>query len=96
MPTVFPAFDANAHACSAPKNLTGLLGYVQENDREFLEGVNHGLQAAAKDRGLAYQRVLANNDAATADDQIQSFLRAKAGAVVVTSSDPDTVRHPIQ
>jgi ribose transport system substrate-binding protein len=76
--------------------VTRLLGYVQENDREFLEGVNYGLAAAAKDRGLAYQRVLANNDAARADDEIKSFLTARAGAVIATSSNPDVVRHSIQ
>ena len=95
-PTIFPAFNPDAPPCSPPKDVTRLLGFVQENDREFLEGVNYGLAAAAKDRRLAYQRVLANNDAARADDEIQSFLTAKAGAVIATSSNPDVVRHSIQ
>ena len=95
-PTIFPTFNPDAQPCSPPKDVTRLLGYVQENDREFLEGVNYGLAAAAKDRGLAYRRVLANNDAARADDEIQSFLTARAGAVIATSTNPNVVRHSIQ
>jgi ribose transport system substrate-binding protein len=95
-PTTFPAFNPNASSCSTPKHLTRLLGFVQENDREFLEGVSYGLGAAAKDRGLAYERVLADSDGAKAAEEIQSLVTAKAGAVIATSSDPDIVRHNIQ
>jgi ribose transport system substrate-binding protein len=95
-PVVFSRFNPAAPTCAAPVGLARTLGYVQENDREFLEGVNQGLGKAAKDRGLDYQRVLASSDAATAADEIQKFLAAKAGAVIATSSDPDAVRHSIQ
>ena len=61
-PTVFPAFHPDAPQCSPPPGLTPVLAYVQENDREFLEGVNHGLSLAAADRGLEYRRVLASSD----------------------------------
>lgn len=91
-PQVFARFDPNAPGCSVPKGLTNVLAYVQENDREFLEGVNHGLSLAAKDRGLDYQRVLADSDAAKAKQQIQAFLAANVGALVATSSDPSVVR----
>lgn len=94
--TVFPAFDPSAPACNAPPGLAKVLGFVQENEREFLQGVDHGLAMAAKDRGLEYRRVLADNDAATAAEEIQSFLRSKAGALVATSSDPLVVRHGLQ
>jgi ribose transport system substrate-binding protein len=95
-PTVFPAFKPAADLCSPPKGLAPVLGFVQENDREFLEGVNHGLQTDARDRGLTYQRVIANSDATKAADEIQSFFAAKAGAVIATSSNPEAVRHGIQ
>ena len=91
-PQVFAPFNPNAPACSVPKGLSNTLAYVQENDREFLEGVNHGLSLAAKDRGLDYQRVLADSDATKAKQQIQTFLDANAGALVATSSDPSVVR----
>ena len=94
-PTVFPAFNPNAPACTPPPGLTRELAYVQENDREFLEGVNHGLGMAAKDRGLPYVRVLADDDAAKAAAEIDTLHDAKAGAIIATSSNPDVVRHSI-
>ena len=94
--TVFPAFDPNAPACNPPPGLAKVLAFVQENEREFLQGVDHGLAAAAKDRGLEYRRALADNDAAKAAEEIQSFLQSKVGALVATSSDPAIVRHSLQ
>lgn len=94
--TVFPAFDPSAPACSPPPGLNKVLGYVQENDRDFLEGVDHGLAMAARDRGLEYRRVLAQNDVAKAVEQIQSFLAGKVGGLVATSSDPAAVSHSLQ
>src|ERR1700712_2153051 len=95
-PTVFPSFDPNAPACNSPPGLGKVLAFVQENEREFLQGVDHGLAMAAKDLGLEYRRSLADNDAAKAAEEIQSFLASKFGALVATSSDPAVVRHSIQ
>jgi ribose transport system substrate-binding protein len=72
------------------------LAYVQENEREFLQGVHYGLSMAARDRGLQYQRALAENDAAKAAKEIQAFRNSKVGAIVATSSDPAVVRESIQ
>ena len=94
--TVFPAFDPNAPACNKPPGLAKVLAFVQENEREFLHGVDSGLAMAAKDRGLEYRRAAANNDAAKADEEIRSFLASKVGALVATSSDPAVVRHSLQ
>ena len=94
--TVFPAFDPNAPACNSPPGLAKVLAFVQENEREFLQGVDHGLAMAARDRGLEYRRVLADNDAAKAAEEIQSFLGSKVGALVATSSDPTVIRHSLQ
>jgi ribose transport system substrate-binding protein len=90
-PTVFPPFDPNAAACSVPPGLTRVLGYVQENDRDFLQGVDHGLAMAAKERGLEYKRVLTGSDAALAATEIDKFRDAKVGALIATSSDPAVV-----
>ena len=94
--TVFGAFDPNAPACNPPPGLGKVLAFVQENEREFLQGVDYGLAKAAKDRGLEYRRALADNDAARAAEEIRSFLRSKVGALVATSSDPAIVRHDLQ
>ena len=94
--TVFPSFDPKAPACSVPPGLSKVLAFVQENDREFLQGVDHGLAMAAKDRGLEYRKALAENDAAKAVEQIQTFLSAKVGGLVATSPDPLAVAPTLQ
>lgn len=94
--TVFPPFDPNAPACNAPPGLAKVLAFVQENEREFLQGVDHGLAMAAKARGLAYRRALADNDAGKAAEEIQAFRDARVGALIATSSDPAVVRHSLQ
>jgi ribose transport system substrate-binding protein len=94
--TIFPAFDDKAPACSAPAGLTKVLAYVQENKREFLEGVGNGLSLAAKNRGLEYRNVVVENDAANAATQIDLFRAAKVGAVIGTSSNPTVISHSLQ
>ena len=86
--TVFPTFNPNAPSCNAPAGLNRVLVYVQENDRDFLQGVDHGLSMAAKNRGMEYRRVLAADDVGKAIAAVQSFVMAKVGAMVATSSDP--------
>lgn len=93
---VLPAFDPKAPHCGKPPGLARVLGYVQENEREFLQGVNHGLEMAATDRGLQYRRSLADNDVGKALSEIQSFRDAKVGALVATSSDPTAVSSSLQ
>jgi len=87
-PTVFPPFNRNAPACSAPPGLEKVLAFAQDNEREFMQGVSRGLAAAAKDRGLEYRIALANNDGARMIEQVQALRAAKAGAVVAAPVDP--------
>jgi ribose transport system substrate-binding protein len=94
--TVFAPFNADQPSCSKPVGLKRELTFVQENEREFLQGVNHGLAMAAKDRGLAYQRALAENDVAKAIDDINAFRADNAGALIATSSDPAAVTDSLQ
>ena len=94
--TVFRAFDPKAPACGSPRDRTKVLAFVQENEREFLQGVNHGLQMAAKDRGLEYRRTLADDDAVKAVEQIQGFLSGKVGGLIATSPDPAALSPVLQ
>ena len=94
--TVFPVFEENAPACKPPPDLTRSLAYVQENEREFLEGVNHGLSLAAKSRGLEYSRTVVENDSVKAIAVIKAFRAAKVGALIGTSSDPAAISHSLQ
>jgi ribose transport system substrate-binding protein len=94
--TVFAAFDPNRPGCDKPVGLAREVAYVQENEREFLQGVNHGLAMAARDRGLKYLRSVAENDVARAIADIDAYRAAKVGALVATSSDPAAVSSSLQ
>jgi len=94
--TVLPPFDPNALACSRPPGLSKLLGYVQENDRDFLNGVDHGLAMAAKNRGLEYRRLLTDNDVGKAIDEVHQLMEAKAVGIVATSPDPAAIAPALQ
>lgn len=95
-PVVLPIFNPNASACNPPPGLKRTLTYVQENEREFLEGVNRGLTMAAKDRKLTYNRVVGENDVPMAIKQIEAFRNDKGGALIATSSDPAAVGSSLQ
>jgi ribose transport system substrate-binding protein len=94
--TVFAPFDPTRRGCDRPPGLTRELAYVQENEREFLQGVNHGLEMAARDRGLKYLRSLAENDVPKAVEEINAYRDAKVGALIATSSDPTAVSSSLQ
>src|SRR6195952_3474569 len=94
--TIFPTFNTNAPACRAPSGLRRALTFVQENEREFLQGLDHGLSLAAKDRGLEYNRVVVENDVAKAIEQLRLLKASKVGAVIGTSSDPIAISHSLQ
>jgi ribose transport system substrate-binding protein len=95
-PTVFAPFNPNAPACSVPPNLEKVLAFAQDNEREFMQGVDHGLSMAAADRGLEYRRALANNDAAKMVEQVQLLLSSRVGAVVAAPVDPASLSHSLQ
>jgi ribose transport system substrate-binding protein len=95
-PAKFAPFDPNAAACSPPPGLAKVLAFAQDNEREFMQGVDHGLAAAAKDRGLEYRRALANNDAAKGVEQVQLFLASKIGGLVAAPVDPASMSRSLQ
>ena len=94
--TKFAPFNPNAPACTAPPGLGKVLAFAQDNEREFMQGVSHGLEMAAKNRGLEYRIALANNDAAKMVEQVQLFLASKVGAVVAAPVDPASLSHSLQ
>ncbi len=95
-PTVFQPFDPDAAACTAPPGLEKVLAFAQDNEREFMQGVDHGLAMAAADRGLEYRRALANNDAAKMVEQVQVLLASKVGGVVAAPVDPASLSRSLQ
>jgi ribose transport system substrate-binding protein len=86
-PTVFPPFNQNAPACSPPPGLTRTLAFARDNDRDFMLSVDRGLAQAAKDRGLDYKLVVANNDALKMNEQVDALRTARTGAIVAAPVD---------
>ncbi len=95
-PTVFPAFDPNAPACSKPSGLKKVLAFARDNQREFMQGVDRGLAMAAKDRELDYRMVTADNDAAKQVEQLRLFLTAKIGGMVAAPVDAPSLGRSLQ
>ncbi len=87
-PRILAPFEPSATTCTPPPGLQKTLVFAQDNDRQFMQGVSHGLAAAAKDRGLQFRVALANNDSARMIAQVQEAVTEKAGAVVASPVDP--------
>lgn len=96
VPTKFAPFNPDAPACTVPPNLNRVLGFAQDNEREFMQGVDQGLSKAAADRGMEYRRATANNDAAKMVEQVQLFRASKVGAVVAAPVDPASLAYSLQ
>lgn len=90
-PVVLPAFDAAKQGCTKPPGLRRELVFVQDNDREFVQGIGRGLAIAAAERGLAYRLLRSDNDAALMVKQIDGLHANKTGSIVVAPIDPPSL-----
>lgn len=90
-PVVLPPFDPGRPACAAPPGRERSLIFAQDNQRQFMQGVSFGLAAAARDRGLTYSVLLADNDAPRALAQIESLQGRPVGGVIVAPVDSEAV-----
>ena len=88
VPEILAPFDPAAPVCGVPPVLSKALVFAQDNDREFMQGVNHGLAEAARVRGLQYRVVLAGNDSALQQEQVGRLAAENVGAVVAAPVDP--------
>jgi ribose transport system substrate-binding protein len=95
-PVKLPAHDAARASCKAPAGLQKKLVFVQDNTREFMQGVGRGLDAAARARGLGYSVALANNDPALMIRQLGGIAADKTGAIVVAPIDPPSLAPPLK
>lgn len=90
-PVVLPPFDATQANCQTTPGRERSLIFAQDNQRQFMQGVSFGLAAAARDRGLAYSVLLAENDAARALAQIRGLHDTPVGGVVVAPVDSEAI-----
>lgn len=95
-PIVLPPYDVAAPSCQAPVGLERRIVFLQDNERQFMQGVSAGLAAAAQDRGLEYRVALADNDAPQMIRDAQLVLDDKTGAIVVAPIDPRSMIRPLQ
>ena len=95
-PVPLPPFNPDAPACTAPPGLTRVLAFAQDNQRQFMQGVAHGLAMAAKDRQLDYRVAVADNSPAKMIEQVQAFGRSKVGAIVASPVDPPSLAPHLQ
>src|SRR4249920_1468884 len=96
MPKTLAPFDPAAAGCRPPPDLEKVLAFSQDTRREFMQGVDQGLAAAARDRGLQYRLFVADSDAARQADQVRSLVAAKAGAVVASAVDSASLASRLQ
>lgn len=90
-PVTLPAFDPTRQSCSKPRALRRELVFVQDNDREFVQGIGSGLASAASEQGLKYRVMRSENNAALMVRQINSLHANKTGAIVVAPIDPPSL-----
>ena len=95
-PVVLAPFNQSAAKCNAPKDLSRSLVFFQDNDREFMEGVSAGLQAAAADRDLSYSVALAADDANKMIEGVLAAVKDKSGAMVAAPVNATTLADPLR
>jgi ribose transport system substrate-binding protein len=95
-PQVLAPYDADAPACRKPPRLKKILTFAQDNQRQFMEGVSHGLRTAARDRGLVYRVANAENDPTRQVAQVRQMRNARIGAVVASPVDPPSLKPSLQ
>lgn len=96
VPVSFAPFNPAAPACKPPPGLEKVLGFAQDNERQFMQGVSRGLALAAASRGLEYRVQLAQNDPRKMIEQVQGFRMAAVGAIVAAPVDPPSLSHSLQ
>jgi ribose transport system substrate-binding protein len=95
-PRTFAPFDDNSPRCSPPAGLEKVLAFAQDNQREFMQGVDHGLALAARKRGLEYRRLLADNDEGKQFEKVRGLAATKIGGVVASPVNPAALAQALQ
>ena len=96
IPQALAPFDSASDSCTTPPGLARSLTFVQDNRRQFIEGVGFGLAAAAADRQLHYESFVANDDAQLMIDQVREAGEQRVGAIVVAPVEPRSLAPGLQ
>lgn len=95
-PTVLKSYDPAAPRCSKPADLKPILAFAKDNEREFIDGIDHGLAQAARDSGLEYRVALAANDSAKMIADVEAMRADRVGGIVVSPVDPAALATSLQ
>ncbi|WP_426130438.1 sugar ABC transporter substrate-binding protein [Pararhizobium sp. PWRC1-1] len=86
-PVKLAAFDSMAAACKPPAGADRSLVFLQDNDRQFMEGVKFGLAQAAERRGLKFTVELAEDDSSKMISAVDAAVAKNTGALVAAPID---------
>ena len=96
-PTVFAPFDPNAPACSPPPGLDKVLAFAQDNEREFMQGVDHG---SGRGRQGSRAGISPCRSPTTMrprwSSRYSSSSPQRSAAVVAAPVDPASLSHSLQ
>lgn len=95
-PIVLAPFKPQAPSCAVPPNLIKALVFLQDNERQFMQGTRRGMELAARDRGLDFNVALAGNDGGRMIEQVQQTLASRTGAVVAAPVDAPSLAPNLQ
>lgn len=95
-PRVFPPFNPAAPACTAPSGLQRTLIFAQDNTREFMQGAARGMELAARERGLQFKILRANNDPVAMIGHVRDAILERAGGLVVAPINAATLSAPLR
>jgi ribose transport system substrate-binding protein len=95
-PVKFGDFDPDAPPCHPQQGLLRTLAFARDNDRDFIDGVDHGLSLAARDRGLAYVSLNAEDNADRMVEQLDRLKSDRVGAVVIAPVDSERSALPVK
>lgn len=90
-PKALGAFDRTAANCGSPPGLQKVLVFAQDNRREFIQGAARGMALACRQRELAFETAVADNDAATMVDHVRRAISNRAGALITAPIDVPTL-----
>lgn len=90
-PRKFEPFNGNAPRCAPPGGLSRTLIFAQDNSREFMRGAARGMELAARQRGLAFEVALANNDPAAMVQHVRQAIEKRAGAIITAPINVSTL-----
>lgn len=95
-PKKFGSFNPYTASCTVPPGLRKVLVFAQDNRREFVQSAARGMALAAKQRGLAFEIALADNDPNAMVGHVRRALADRVGALIAAPINVATLAPAIR